>query len=120
MEIDQQFVREIQSQLENDIVHFAWLAQLVHQQNPSFTNAECVAAVVDLVAHLHNDGKIVIGDARETNAIVLIDAWSESKHALRDRIKSVIAESNDDVRDFCFWIQLAAHFASSQTDTTER
>jgi hypothetical protein len=107
-----QFVREIESQLQDDILNFAWLQQLVGQQNPSFTDAECVVAVVDLVAKLHNDGKIVVGDARETNGMVLIDAWPESNHNLRDRIKSVITESNDDVRDFCFWIQLSAYFAS--------
>lgn len=112
MNIDQQLVRELESQLQDDILYFAWLQQLVGQQNPSFADAECVDAVVDLVAKLHNDGKIVVGDARETNGMVLIDAWPESNHNLRDRIKSVITESNDDVRDFCFWIQLSAHFAS--------
>ena len=113
MDINQQLIDEVQLQLEDDILHLAWLVQLVHQMNPSLSDLECVDTVVDLVARLHGDATIVIGNARQFNEIVLIDAWPESEHNLRDRIKSAIDESSDRDRDFCFWIQLSKHFARS-------
>ena len=112
MDIDERLIEEVQSQLEGDILHFAWLVQIVHQMNPSLSDSECTDTVVALVARLHDDATIVIGNARQIDEIVLIDAWPESKHNLRDRIKSAIVDSSDRDRDFCFWIQLTRHFAS--------
>ena len=112
MDIDERLIEEVQSQLEGDILHFAWLVQIVHQKYPSLSDSECTDTVVALVARLHDDATIVIGNARQIDEIVLIDAWPESKHNLRDRIKSAIVESSDRDRDFCFWIQLTRHFAS--------
>lgn len=111
MDIDEQLIAEVQSQQEGAILHFAWLVQLVHQRNPSLSVSECTDTVVALVARLHDDATIVIGNARQIDEIALIEAWPESKHNLRDGIRSAIGESSDRDRDFCFWIQLTRHIA---------
>ena len=111
MNVEQQLLAEIESQLEDDILYFAWLVQIVRQQHPAYTESECTNTVVDVVARLHRDGTIVVGNAREIDGMILIDPWPESNRKLRDRMQSEIAKANIRDRDFCFWIQLTTHFA---------
>ena len=111
MNFEQQLIAEIESQLEDDVLYFGWLVQIARQQNPTYTESECADVVLDSIARLHRDGTIVVGNARETDGMVLIDAWPELNHDLRDRMESVIAESKNRDRDICFWIQLTKHFA---------
>ena len=111
MSVDHELVAEIESQLDDDILYFAWLCQIVRIQNPAYTETRCVESVLDAVMHLIQSQTIVMGDAREIDGRVRIQPWPESNQELRTRMESAIADSTDRDRDFCFWIQLTKHFA---------
>ncbi len=110
MDIDQQIEAEIESQLGDDVLFFAWLAQLVRLQIPLLAEEDCIDMVVKLVTEMHGSGTIVVGSAQETDGVVLIDPWPESKRDLSERIRNAIAGSDHRDRDFCFWIQSTKHF----------
>ena len=110
MSVDQELLAEIESQLNDDILYFAWLSQIVRLQNPEYTEAQCIESVLDAVIHLHQNEIIVVGDARESDEMVRIQPWPELNHELRARMESAITDSNDRDRGFCFWIQLTKHF----------
>ncbi|MDH3718769.1 MAG: hypothetical protein OES79_11675 [Planctomycetota bacterium] len=112
MSADQELLAEIEAQLNDDILYFAWLFQIVRLQNPGYTEAQCIESVLDAVIHLHQNEIIVVGNAREIDEMVLIQPWPELNDELRARMESAIADSNDRDRDFCFWIQLTKHFAT--------
>lgn len=111
MHFDRDLAAEIRSQLEGDILHFAWLTQIACLQNSARSEADNIRAVIDSVTELHAQGKLVVGNAREVNGNVLIEPWMEAGHDLNSRMTSTVNEFSGDDRDFCFWIQLADHFA---------
>ena len=112
MDIDEQLIDKITSQLEDDILYFAWIAKIARMQKPERNEADCTKAVVDSVIKLHNDGIIVVGNAYQSDGMVLINPWPEENKELRTRIESAIAKYNgSDDQNFCFWVQLAEHFA---------
>lgn len=108
MAVDQQLVSEIKAQLEDDILHFAWILQIARTQNPDHTKSNWLNSVLDSVTALHSSGDIVVGNARTAHGMVLIEPWSEMGQDLRTRMESEIETSGD--REFCFWIQHVKHF----------
>lgn len=112
MSVDAQLVAEIKDQLNDDILHFAWMVQIARLLKPGQNETDGIGAVLDSVIELYNDGFIVVGPAREANGMVVIDAWPDTEHDLRARMEFEIAkyEGTQD-QDFCFWIQLAADHA---------
>ena len=74
---EQQLVAEITDQLDDDILHFAWMVQISRLQNPDRPASDNIRAVIDAVAELHGQAKIVVGNAHDANGMVLIDAWTE-------------------------------------------
>jgi hypothetical protein len=114
MSVDSELLAEIKDQLQDDILNFGWLCQIVRLKNPHHTEADRIGAVVDAVIGLHQDGTIIVGRARETDGTVLIDPWPERNHELRARIESAIDNATEEERDFCFWIQLAEHATREQ------
>ncbi|PZD73357.1 hypothetical protein C1752_02255 [Acaryochloris thomasi RCC1774] len=113
MNIDQQLIDEIKSQMEDDILYFGWMVQIARLQNPARIESDSINAVIEAVVKLHSDGTIVVGKTYESNGMVLIDAWSVANKDLRTQIESEVA-SHDSSGDqsFCFWIQLAEHYTS--------
>ncbi len=111
MRVDQELVHEIEKQLRHDILHFGWIRHIASLQHPDYDAARCVEFVTDAVVYLHEKQVIVIGDAHETDGVVLIRPWRESESALRRKIQSAVSESSPKDRDFCFWIQMTTHFA---------
>lgn len=109
MSVDTQLIVEIKDQLNDDILHFAWMVQIARLLKPGRNKIDCIGSVLDSVVKLYNDGFIVVGPARESNGMVVIDAWPDTKHGLRARMEFEIAkyEGTQD-QDFCFWIQLTA------------
>ena len=101
---------EIESQLQDDILHFGWLCQIAKDHCPSFTDSEIVDCVSDAVTHLAKDRVIVIGDAAERNGIVQIQPWTTPAETLSARIAEAVTGSTH--REFCFWIQLTKHYAT--------
>jgi len=108
---EQRLIDEIIDQLDDDIHHFAWMVQISRLQNPDRSDSDNIRAVIDSVMELHSQAKIVVGNARDANGIVLIDPWPEIGQELRLRIASALAESDGKERDFCFWIQRVEQFA---------
>lgn len=98
-------------QVQDDILHYAWLVQIARLQNPDGSETDWDNAVPDSVTDLHHNGTIVVGNARDADRMVLIDPWQETEEDLRSRMASAIEETDADHRDFCFWIQLTEHFA---------
>ena len=105
MYTEQQLVAEIRDQLDDDILHFAWMVQISGIQNPDRSEKGNIRAVINFVTKLHGQGEIVVGCARDANGIVLIDPWPQMGQELRRRLVSTIEESDHKDRDFCFWIQ---------------
>src|SRR5262245_55991534 len=101
---------EIESQLQDDILHFGWLCQIARDHCPSFTDSEIVDCVSAAVTHLAKDRVIVVGDAAESNGIVQIQPWTIPQETLPARITEAVTGSKD--REFCFWIQLTKHYAA--------
>ena len=101
---------EIESQLQDDILHFGWLCQVTRDLCPSFTDLEIVDSVTAAVTHLANDRVIVVGGAAESNGIVQIQPWIIPQEKLPARLTETITGSKD--REFCFWIQLTKHYAA--------
>lgn len=112
MAVDQELVHEIGKQLQDDILHFGWIRQIASLQHPDYDAAQCVESVMDAVVYLHETQVIVIGDAHESDGVVLIRPWQESGSDLRKRAQFAMSEPLARDRDFCFWIQLTKHFAS--------
>ena len=100
---------EIESQLQDDILHFGWLCQIAKDHCPSFTDSEIVDYVSAAVTHLAKDRVIVVGDAAESNGMVLIQPWPIRPEELPARISEATSSSD---REFCFWIQLTKHYAA--------
>lgn len=109
MAVDQQLASEIKAQLEDDILHFAWILQIARTQKPGRTKSNWLNSVLDSVTAIHSSGDIVVGNARTAHGMVLIEPWSEVGQDLRTRMESEIEASGD--REFCFWLQNAKHFA---------
>ena len=108
MNIDEQLADEIESQLKDDILHFAWMSQIARLQKPSRSTTDCTNAVLDSATKLHTDRKIIVGNAHCADGLVRIVPWQEQKDELRTRMKSAINERNgSDDQAFCFWVQLA-------------
>jgi len=101
---------EIESQLQDDILHFGWLCQIARDHCPSVTDSEIVDCVTAAVTHLAKDRVIVVGDAVESNGIVQIQPWTIPQETLPARIAETVTGSKD--REFCFWIQLTRHYAA--------
>lgn len=109
--MNEQLVDEITSQLEDDILYFAWMVQIARLQDPERNETECTNAVLDSVIKLHNDGTIVVGNVFQSDGMVLISPWHEKNGELRKRIESEIAKYNgSEDQAFCFWVQLTEHF----------
>lgn len=100
---------EIESQLQDDILHFGWLCQIARDLHPSFAEWEIVDCVISAVSHLAKDRLIVVGAAAETNGMVQIQPWPVRPEELP--IQIIKAMSSGD-REFCFWIQLTKHYAA--------
>lgn len=83
MSAGQELLAEIVDQLENDILHFAWLRQIVRLRAPWHTETEQIKMLVDAVTRLHHKGTIIVGAAREADGIVLVDPWPEQNHELK-------------------------------------
>ena len=112
MTINEQLIAEIISQLEDDILSYGWMIQIAQQQKPERSEAECTNAVLDSVIKLHNDAAIVVGNAHQSDGMVLINPWSEQNDELRTRMASEILKYNEsDDQAYCFWVQLSVHFA---------
>jgi hypothetical protein len=112
MDIQRQaIISEILRQLNDDVLYCAWLCQIVRLQNPTFTDQSCLGAVLDAVLALHQEGKIVVGDALELQGRVCIQPWSDENAELRIRLQSALSQSEDQDSAFAFWIQLRQHFS---------
>lgn len=119
MNIDSELLAGIRDQLQEDILYFGWLCQIVRLANPHFSDAEKVRTVVDAVTQLCEDGTIIVGGAREADGMVLIDPWPERDSELRAKIASAIHNASERDQSFCFWIQLSEHAAREQCDERE-
>lgn len=120
MAVDQQLVSEIKAQLEDDILHFAWILQIARTQKPGRTESNWLNSVLDSVTAIHSSGDIVVGNARTAHGMVLIEPWSEVGQDLRTRMESEIEASDGDDFEFCFWLQNAKHFAKSPMNEPEK
>jgi hypothetical protein len=109
--IDQQLATEITDQLEDDILYFGWMVQIARIQNPDRAESDNIRAVIDCVTELQSQGTIVVGNVRDAGGLLLIDRWPEKGQDLQARMATAIEASAGDDRLFCFWIQLAEHFA---------
>ena len=116
MNIDAEVLTEIKVQLQDDILYFGWLCQLVRLIKPQPIDTEYVGTVVEAVIQLHQAGTIIIGNAREVDGVVLIEPWPERDKELRARVEWEIENANERDRDFCFWIQLADHATTQPAD----
>jgi len=105
-------VTEIEMQLDDDLLYFGWLLQIVQTQNPDSTELERIASVLDAVMYLHQRKTVVVGDAIQTAGMVCIRPWPESDERLRAKLELTINDASAGDRNFCFWIQLARHFAA--------
>ncbi|MCH2125477.1 MAG: hypothetical protein MK165_11825 [Pirellulaceae bacterium] len=112
MSVDTQLVAEIKEQLNDDILSFAWMAQIARLLKPGRNKIDCIGSVLDSVVELCNDGFIVVGPTRETNGMIFIDAWPDRELGLRARLEFEIAKyGGTQDQDFCFWIQRTADHA---------
>ena len=110
MKTNPDILAEIESQLQDDILHFGWLCQIARDHCPSFTDSEIVGCVTAAVTQLAKDRAIVVGDAAESNGMVQIRPWTIPPEKLSARLTETITDSQD--REFCFWIQLTKHYAA--------
>lgn len=101
---------DIESQLQDDILHFGWLCQIARDHCPSFTDSQIVDSVAAAVTHLAKERVIVVGDVAESNGIVQIQPWTSPQEKLPARLTETITGSKD--REFCFWIQLTKHYVT--------
>jgi hypothetical protein len=110
-QIERELSIAIMDQLKDDILDFGWLVQLARLQNPDRANSDHIRMVINCVACLHNEGKMVVGSAHINNGLVLIDPWPETSENLQRRMKRAIRDSVGDDRNYCFWIQRSDHFS---------
>lgn len=116
-----ELMAEIQDQLQDDILSFEWLAQVARLEFPNQSERKNVAAVMEAVTRLHEQGLIIVGEAKVVDEICLIEPWPESGQALSDRLESVTAPwpepaaameletAEAEKLRFCFWIQWKKH-----------
>ncbi|MCH2182375.1 MAG: hypothetical protein MK108_10250 [Mariniblastus sp.] len=116
-----ELMAEIRNQLQDDILSFEWLAQIARLEFPRQSERENVAAVMEAVTRLHEQGLIMVGEAKVVDEICMIEPWPESGQALCDRLETVTAAwpgpaaameletAEAEQLRFCFWIQWKKH-----------
>lgn len=109
MSIDEDLVADILHQLQNDILHFGWMVNMVKRHQPDFTEQQAIDKLLQVVVQMHADGQIVVGQSNSKDGVMVIDAWPEKGQQLLERLVETIGQYEDLARDFCFWIEDAKH-----------
>jgi len=100
----EELAKEIEFQLKEDILYFAWMVQIARTQNPGGTEADWANAVDDAIILLQSTNEIVVGTAKQVNGRVEIEGWPEKGKDLRERMNRCRESAAGRDRDFCFWV----------------
>jgi len=100
----EELAKEIEFQLKEDILYFAWMVQIARTQNPGGTEADWANAVGDAIILLQSTNEIVVGTAKQVNGRVEIEGWPEKGKDLRERMNRCRESAAGRDRDFCFWV----------------
>ena|GEM_PF-4462036 len=100
----EELAKEIQFQLNEDILSFGWMVQIARLQNPGGVDADWVNAVDDAIVLLAAGDEIVVGNTKILDGRVHIEPWPEKGQELRDRLARSRESAVGLDRDFCFWV----------------
>ncbi len=109
MNTSSSFRDEVLRQLKTDILSFGWLSQIAEREF-HYTASESKHYVFEVVSALADTGVAVIGAARIDGEIVLIDPWTESGAALKERMAHEVDAAPPGDKEWAFWLQLAEHY----------
>lgn len=77
---------------------------------PGMSSTEAGSCLLDSVAHMVRGERIVVGDTRSQDGMVIVEPWDLPAGEIRDSLESAIQNTSDP--EFCFWIQLTKHYSS--------
>ena len=110
MGVDENLVEDIEQQLQNDILHFWWMVNMVKRHQPELDDQQATAKLFDVLVQMHAADKIVVGETKKTkDGKVAIVPWPEQDQRLLERLVETIGQHKGLARDFCFWIELSKY-----------
>jgi hypothetical protein len=107
---DEVLTREIQLQLDGDLLSYGWLRQIVRELYPAIQKKMVTALVYESVARLFDSRIAIIGNACEIDGVVRVVPWSGNRDEVLDKLKSFMwgAGENPSQEDLNgFWIERA-------------